>query len=335
MRSSRNSVPLGTLAAIGIAFLLLAGTGESNFKVDGIVALVVGALVLTYLIWSNIHTRSAKPHLLLPDEVKVDETMRHPIIRIGAVVIAAISCALVLYSISLHSSGGSTVRSAFPGLGSLFGPPRPRRHHGHHGQAAQQNIHLSVDLWWWPLLLAIPLLIVALHVWQNWKYTSLVITNKRFIERREVSPYVPWLTPYFNQTPFEQIVDSDDDTDHIGNIGNWWGTLKVTRQKSEITDKTEPIDKYHLLPRYIEFADTLRGARADFRSEAEGRRMAAEEARRAQEERLATEQIRHHARIADALERLSPPPPAPVIASQEETQDLPDLPDDTGEIPTV
>lgn len=322
MRSSLNSAPLGALAAFGVTFVVLVASGVSNLKVDASVALGVALLALVYVLWANIHTKSAKPHLLLSDEENIDQTRRHPIIRVGAIVLASVGVGFVLYSMALLSSGDSKLGSSFPGLDGLLGT-NPRKHHARHRAHHAQNVyHVAVNLWWWPLLLAIPLLILALYVWQNWKHTTLVITNKRFIVKREVAPYAPWMTPYFNQTPFEQIVDNDDDTSFIGNIGNWWGTLNVTRRLMESSDEQQPVDRYHLIPRYVEFADTLRAAREHFFREVEEARMAAQQAAREQEERLLQEQNLHFARIGDALERMSPPPvPTPVV--HDDTQEIP------------
>ena len=117
--------------------------------------------------------------------------------------------------------------------------------------------HFGVPVWWLPLLVSLPCLYVALVIWQEWKWSLLIITNERFIDAREQSDYLFWIGGRkFNPTPVDQVKDIDDQTGTMGSVLGW-GSVVIKRFPSVTADETQTFT-FKRVPHESDFARDLR-----------------------------------------------------------------------------
>jgi hypothetical protein len=261
------------------------GLDNSGFNL--LLALFVMAAVWVYFAWCRYHYVRVDSHEALDGEEVLVETRRHQIAVFPGFISGGIGLCFVLWGLGLWANGGEvhfTLRKH-----NHF--EKSARWHRLHHEPEYIKQHIGFSVWWLPFLIGLLLVLYGLYVWQDWKHTKLLATTKRWIEQRTASYYMPWLTPYFNPLPFEQVADTDDEASKIGNIGNWWGTVVIIRKLMEASDKELPREYYRMVPNYVHIADTLRKAWQQFKEDLK-------------ETEQGDEQSRQIARIADSLEAL-------------------------------
>lgn len=201
-----------------LAFILLSRNGLGLGQ--AIFAGLVSLLVAGYFAMVTRHLGRNEHRLMLKGERTLVKTRQRGVLKLVALVLGMVSVGLVVISMGLW-----------------------------------WNVE-TAQVSWVPLLLAVGLAYAAVHIWQSWKYTWYVLTNLRTIKYRSLVPFLPWLGPSFDPTPFEQIVDVNDKTGFWGNIGKW-GKVEIVKRLHQGSD-TEQRIYYRIIHHYEEFADQLR-----------------------------------------------------------------------------
>jgi hypothetical protein len=119
---------------------------------------------------------------------------------------------------------------------------------------ASKEWHLAV--WWMPLVVAVPCLLIAFFVWQGWKWRYVLITNQRLIEAQLSPRYIFWLGQKFEPVQLRQITDVNDDAGAVARLLGW-GTVSYERFPNRTADKTDTVELKHMRGSSA-FADHLR-----------------------------------------------------------------------------
>lgn len=115
----------------------------------------------------------------------------------------------------------------------------------------------SFAVWWIPLLFALPLLYIALAVWQDWKWKMYAIVyGVGLITVRVHSVYFFWMGQSFDPTPADQIVDVDDKAGALGSTFGW-GTVTYKIWLGKQTEDARE-DKIRFIPNSQQFAHDLK-----------------------------------------------------------------------------
>jgi hypothetical protein len=245
------------LAAGLLTFVALSRNGLGAIQL--LVALWVAGLVWFYFAWCEFHAKRVKPERDKKGEVVLRKTRRHQVLYVLAATLVAFGAVFLLAGIYMWATNaGFTIKVPNHALETK------RWHRIHH--EPMETVHHS-NLWWIPFVIGFVLTYLGLHVWQNRKYTFISITNVRLIQQRSLVYYMPWLKSYFNQTPYEQMVDTDNEATTIGNIGDWWGRVIITWRlmKGSVTMENKQIILDYI-PDYKNFAGILRDAYDDFQN---------------------------------------------------------------------
>jgi hypothetical protein len=238
-----------------LTFVLLSRNGPT---LQGLLAfIVVTAVVWLYFAWCEFHAKRETPDEWLDDERQLLAFRRHHVLCTIAAIVGAVGTALLLVGLYMWAANaGIHFRYTTPNR-----PLESKRWHHRHHEPISITHHFDLSLWWLPFLLGLLTVYLACYIWQNWKYATIAVTSKRLIQQRSVVYYMPWLKSYFNQTPYEQVVDTDNKATYFGDIGHWWGRVVITwrLQKGSVTQENRKII-LDFIPNYKHVAGVLRNA---------------------------------------------------------------------------